>query len=70
MNKHEDKYCPRCKCIFECKLGNILQCQCSGISFTQQERKFLEADFTDCLCHTCLKELKNQFDKQAKELPL
>lgn len=60
MCKHEDKYCPRCIRLFECKLGNILQCQCFGISFTDAEKELIGKCFSDCLCRDCLIELKNQ----------
>ncbi len=70
MCKHEEKYCPRCNGLFECRVGNILQCQCSGIVFSEAEQKYLESKWDDCLCRNCLLFLKNSFDEQRKELPL
>ncbi|MHA4808372.1 cysteine-rich CWC family protein [Flavitalea flava] len=57
MCKHEEKYCPRCKSAFECKVGDITQCQCFGIGLNPEEKKFLEERYEDCLCRNCLLEL-------------
>jgi len=61
MCLHENKICPRCSNTFECKPGNITQCHCYGISFTMEEKAFLEDRYHDCLCAGCLKELKNRY---------
>ena len=61
MCKHEEKKCPRCGRSFECKVGNVNQCQCSGISFTEEEKKFIGEKYNDCLCRDCLLELKNRY---------
>jgi hypothetical protein len=61
MCKHEEKKCPRCGCSFECKVGNVNQCQCNGISFTEEEKKFIGEKYNDCLCRDCLLELKNRY---------
>jgi len=58
MCKHEEKYCPRCRAAFECKVGDITQCQCYGLSFTPEEKAFIGQRFEDCLCRRCLLELK------------
>ena len=70
MCKHEEKQCPRCNLEFECKPGNITQCQCFGISFSEAEKALIENQYSDCLCHNCLLEVKNEFAKQLKQLPL
>ena len=70
MRKHEDKYCPRCNELFECKPDNITQCQCFGFSFTNEEKLFIEKNYSDCLCSACLTELKNEFTAALKQLPL
>ncbi|WP_018626818.1 cysteine-rich CWC family protein [Niabella aurantiaca] len=64
MCKHEDKYCPRCKQPFECKVGSILLCQCSTVILNDAERDFVSKQYEDCLCATCLKELKAQYHQQ------
>jgi len=60
MPQHEQKTCPRCNKEFECKAENISECQCNGISFTADERAIIEEPYADCLCRTCLLELKNE----------
>jgi len=61
MCKHEEKKCPRCSSSFECKSGDIVQCQCYGISFSTEERAFIEERYEDCLCRKCLLELKHRY---------
>lgn len=58
MCKHEEKYCPRCQSAFECKVGAVTQCQCSGIGLSPEERQFIADRYQDCLCRKCLLELK------------
>ena len=58
MNKHEIKNCPRCGSQFECKPGNITQCQCFTIPLTLNEQAYIKEMYEDCLCVDCLKELK------------
>jgi hypothetical protein len=58
MCKHEEKYCPRCHAAFECRVGDVAQCQCSGIGLSPAEREFIADRYRDCLCRKCLLELK------------
>jgi hypothetical protein len=60
MCKHEEKKCPRCNASFECKVGDVAHCQCYGISFTEEEKALVEERYSDCLCRTCLLELKQR----------
>ena len=60
MCRHEEKTCPRCSVAFECKVGSVATCQCSGITLNDEERAFIEDRYEDCLCRKCLLELKNQ----------
>jgi hypothetical protein len=62
MSNNETKLCPRCQASFECKPGNITQCQCFGLKFTVEERTFIEQRYHDCLCKNCLLQLKNQVE--------
>ncbi len=64
MLKHEEKYCPRCKNSFECKVGSILLCQCSTVSLNEKEREFMKNNFEDCLCAECMKAVKVEFRNQ------
>lgn len=61
MQKHEIKYCPRCKIRFECKVGSVLLCQCSDVRLTEAERNYLRESYDDCLCANCMKALKTEY---------
>ena len=43
--------------VFECKPGNIGQCQCYEAVLTVAQRASIAEDYSDCLCVQCLKEL-------------
>jgi len=60
MCSHEQKICPRCKTPFDCKPGNITQCQCFGVNLTSDQRKHIEQRYNDCLCRNCLLMLQNE----------
>ena len=66
--KHEAKSCPRCRREFECKSGSVLQCQCSGVSLSEQELEFIAARYDDCLCVTCLTLLQQEARNQLAVL--
>lgn len=61
MIKHEIKYCPRCKGSFECKVGSILDCQCTKVKLVDEERDWLKEKFDDCLCLACMREMKSDY---------
>lgn len=61
MPDHEIKTCPRCNNTFECKAGDITQCQCYNIQLSTEERVFIEERYQDCVCDNCLLELKNRY---------
>jgi hypothetical protein len=54
MCQHEKKYCTRCGTSFECKAGNITQCQCYGFAVSDELRAYLEQRYADCVCRKCL----------------
>lgn len=60
MHRHEQKNCPRCNQSFDCKPGNITQCQCYGIIIKPELKAFLEQRYNDCLCNTCLQYLQQE----------
>lgn len=60
MPSHESKNCPRCKLNFECKVGSILQCQCSSVFLTQAEQDYVNTRYDDCLCVSCLVEVQSE----------
>jgi hypothetical protein len=61
MCMHEMKICPRCSHLFECKMGSITECQCYAIQLSNEERMFIEECYDDCLCNSCLTELKTRY---------
>jgi len=62
MPKHEKKQCPRCSAEFECKTGSILLCQCSKIEMTAEQLEYSNSQYDDCLCLSCLNELRTEFN--------
>ncbi|PZR37624.1 MAG: hypothetical protein DI538_12075 [Azospira oryzae] len=56
--KHEPKACPRCQAVFECKVGNVGNCQCQAVQLSDELQKRIQNEFEDCLCADCLKELR------------
>ncbi|WP_341835614.1 cysteine-rich CWC family protein [Chitinophaga pollutisoli] len=64
MCKHEEKSCPKCGGVFECKVGSIVLCQCTTVILSQEERDYIAAQYADCLCAACLKDLKSAFHQQ------
>ncbi|WP_126243750.1 cysteine-rich CWC family protein [Chitinophaga rhizosphaerae] len=64
MCEHEQKHCPKCNASFECKVGSILLCQCTAVTLSQDERDFIAAQYADCLCAACLKDMKSSYHQQ------
>ena len=62
MPKHERKQCPRCKGGFECKSGSILLCQYSKIEMSSEQLEYTSTQFDECLCLSCLKELRSEYN--------
>ncbi|HMR92259.1 MAG TPA: cysteine-rich CWC family protein [Chitinophagaceae bacterium] len=60
MCLHEQKSCPRCGKSFECKPGNITQCQCFGKAMSENLKLFLARRYSDCLCSNCLDYLQQE----------
>jgi Cysteine-rich CWC len=56
--KHEQKECVRCFKNFECKAGDITNCQCYGIELSAKEEGYVRSKYDDCLCRNCLLQLK------------
>jgi hypothetical protein len=67
MPSYEIKYCPRCLQPFECKSGNITQCQCFEVDVSPKDLELIKEMYDDCVCAACLNELKNNF-KRFKEI--
>lgn len=66
--KHETKACGRCGDLFECKVGDVVNCQCSQVQLSPETFEFLANTHFDCLCSKCLVEIDKML-KQAKEIP-
>lgn len=66
MCQHETKKCPGCKQAFECKPGNITQCQCFGMKLTTELQAYIEQRYNDCLCRRCFQyfQLELKFFKE------
>jgi hypothetical protein len=62
MCNHEQKVCPRCRNRFDCKPGNVTQCQCFGVQFTAEQKAYIEQRYNDCLCRSCLLTLQNEVE--------
>ncbi|HEY5326802.1 MAG TPA: cysteine-rich CWC family protein [Mucilaginibacter sp.] len=67
MAHHENKFCPRCKAPFECKVGSILLCQCHGISFSEAEKDYIRLTYPDCLCRNCLQIMKHEISSTSAQ---
>ncbi len=61
MCKHEQKNCPRCGEGFECKVGDVTNCQCYGIELSVEEEAFISSNYSDCLCRNCLLQLQQRY---------
>lgn len=70
MCKHENKICPRCGTAFECKVGNITQCQCYGIKLSNEEQGYISKQFGDCLCFNCMIVLRTAYNEAHFEQQL
>lgn len=64
MMKHEPKSCPRCNTRFECKVGSIMLCQCSAVPLNESEIAYMKEKYADCLCASCMKILKTEYQNQ------
>lgn len=54
MPKHEEKTCPRCGRVFECKVNNPLRCDCSEVELSDAALHEIHGCYPDCLCLECL----------------
>lgn len=57
MPKHETECCPRCGILFECKVGDVMNCQCSQVVVSPKTYLFLEETEYGCLCKNCLSDI-------------
>jgi hypothetical protein len=57
--RHEVLLCKRCGSSFECNVGDVIRCQCSGVLLREKTRQFLDKTYWGCLCVGCLKEIND-----------
>ncbi|WP_198145091.1 cysteine-rich CWC family protein [Microscilla marina] len=68
--KHEQKQCPRCGAGFECKVGDVVNCQCYEVQVQARTNEFLANAYYDCLCKNCLAEIDKMLTfAQSHPLP-
>ena len=75
-HKHEIRVCKRCGSRFECRVGDVSNCQCANISLSDATRKFLDNTYFGCLCANCLTEIEsnvlalkgNSFPKPSEQI--
>lgn len=67
MAEHEQKQCPRCLDSFECKTGSITLCQCHSVALTDDHHEYIHSQYNDCLCSSCLTELRRKFNLEIYE---
>jgi hypothetical protein len=61
IKKHETKTCPRCNGIFECRVNDIVNCQCQGIIIGGDVWEFISNLYSNCLCKNCLLEINKKY---------
>lgn len=60
--KHEQKICPHCKNLFDCKVSNIAHCGCTAIAVSLVIRNYISTHFEDCLCGNCLQHFEKMLN--------
>lgn len=60
------KECPGCHTLFQCKPYAIQACDCSKIELSFEETQFIASRFKDCVCNSCLLELKQEYQSMHK----
>ena len=55
-HKHERKVCPACLDLFECKVGDVANCQCSTVKLKEDVQRHIQGIYGDCLCCHCLRK--------------
>ncbi len=61
MPAHETKVCEICGTNFECKVGNVTECQCFGVKLNPEEQLFIKNKYNDCLCANCMQAVKSKY---------
>ncbi len=53
--------CSRCNGEYICKPKNISECDCMKIRTSPEELEYIASKFSDCVCNTCIKDLKQDY---------
>lgn len=56
-----EKVCPRCGNFFSCLHDSIPECQCMFVSLDKKQLTYIAENYSDCLCHACLEEIRVYF---------
>ncbi|MBC7694587.1 MAG: cysteine-rich CWC family protein [Burkholderiales bacterium] len=56
-----NKTCERCQQPFICNPLNIATCGCTQVYLTPEILSYVAAQYSDCVCNTCLLHLKDEF---------
>ena len=64
LNNLNNSTCQSCQQPFICNPANIAECDCSKIQLTAEEIAYVAKQYTNCVCNTCLLNLKDEFLKQ------
>lgn len=59
-SKHETKTCPRCGVTFECKVNDLVHCQCVNATLSRELSERIKERYDDCLCFKCLSAISKQ----------
>lgn len=62
------KNCNRCKSLFQCKVLDIKNCDCTVLNLTALQRKFLAERFEECVCLNCLIEISKMNKKTFEKI--
>lgn len=56
-----EKVCPRCGGSFICMNDSIMDCHCISVALDEAQRRFIAANYDDCLCNACLRIIEETF---------
>ncbi|MDR3119105.1 MAG: cysteine-rich CWC family protein [Mediterranea sp.] len=56
-----EKICPRCSRFFSCLHNNISECRCASVRLDAQQRAYVETNYSNCLCLSCLEDVRDYF---------
>lgn len=57
----ENTNCVRCNTRITCLPNDISHCDCSKVSLTVEEYRYINSLHQNCVCNKCLEELKNEY---------